>query len=150
MTGAVRTIETEIDIAAPATRVWAILIGFDAYADWNPYLVRIEGEPAPGTDIIVTSRPGGEGAEITQSVKVVAVDPPRSMHWQGGLPDRSQFLGDHVFELRALSDGATRLLHHEHFSGSLADAILDRHGRVIEASFGLFNEALKARAEALR
>ena len=41
MTSAVRTVETVIDIAAPVERVWAILTGFDAYVDWNPYLVRI-------------------------------------------------------------------------------------------------------------
>lgn len=149
MTGAVRSIETGIDIAAPVERVWAILTGFDAYADWNPYLVRIDGKPVPGTDVIVTSRPGGHGAEMTQAVKVVAVDPPRSMRWEGGLPDRSQFLGDHAFELQALSEGATRVRHYEHFSGTLADRILDRHGPLIEASFDLFNRALKARAEAL-
>lgn len=150
MTSAVRTVETVIDIAAPVERVWAILTGFDAYVDWNPYLVRIEGEPVPGTDIVVTSRPGGNGSEMTQSVKVVAVEPLRSMRWEGGLPDRGQFIGDHRFELRALSAGATRLRHYEHFGGSLAEDILNRHGLVIETSFNLFNQALKARAEALK
>lgn len=143
-----RTIDTGIDIAAPVERVWEILTGFGAYANWNPYLVRIEGQPVPGTEIVVTSRPGGIGAGITQSVKVVALDPPRLMHWEGGLPDRGQFEGNHFFELHALSADATQLRHYELFSGSLADDILDRYGLVIRASFNLFNEALRVQAEA--
>lgn len=139
-----------IDIAAPARRVWEVLTGFPAYSEWNPYLVRIEGEARAGAEIMVTSRPGGDGPEMTQPILVVSVDPLHAMRWEGGLPDRSQFLGDHWFELQPTADGATRLHHYEHFSGALADAIIGQHGDRIRTSFELFNTALKARAEQLR
>jgi len=146
----VSTIETNIDIAAPASRVWEILVEFAAYADWNPYLVRVEGTAEAGAEIIVTSRPGGDGPEMKQPVRVVSVDPPHAMRWEGGLPDRSQFLGDHWFELQPVGDARTRLHHFERFSGSLANSILEQHGDRIRASFDLFNRALKARAEQTR
>jgi uncharacterized protein YndB with AHSA1/START domain len=38
------TIETEILINADIEHVWAVLTDYAAYADWNPYLVRVDGE----------------------------------------------------------------------------------------------------------
>jgi hypothetical protein len=42
---------------------------------------------------------------------------------------------------------STRFDHFEHFSGSLAPAILTAHGETIRASFIRFNDAMKAHAE---
>lgn len=149
MTGAVRTIATEIAIAATAEQVWAVLVDFPAYPSWNPYLVRIDGAALAGTEISVTSRPGGSAPELVQPVRVLAVDPPRVMRWEGGLPDRRMFLGDHWFELDPASGRETLFRHYEHFSGLRASDILDQHGSTIADSFALFNTALKARVEAL-
>jgi len=38
------SISTEIDIAAPPNKVWAVLTDYDRYAEWNPFLVKIYGD----------------------------------------------------------------------------------------------------------
>lgn len=141
------TIETEIVIAAPARQVWDILSDLGGYADWNPYLVRIEGRAAVGDEIIVHSR-SADGRTTSQPIRVVLVDPQRAMRWEGGLPDRDLFLGDHWWILADMG-AATLLRQFEHFSGSMAAAILAEHGRDIRENFIRFNEALRAQAEGL-
>ena len=34
----------KIEIAAPPTAVWAILMDFDRYPEWNPFIVKISGD----------------------------------------------------------------------------------------------------------
>ena len=36
---------SEIDIQAPAERVWQVLTDFASYPEWNPFIRRINGEP---------------------------------------------------------------------------------------------------------
>jgi hypothetical protein len=139
-------IETEIMIGAPITRVWAILIDFANYSQWNPYLIRIDGEAYAGTTIIVHSVISPGTAPMIGPVQVISVE-PYTMRWEGGLPDRGQFKGDHWFVL-VQRGGMTHLHHFEYFSGSRSDAILSAHGDMIRANFTRFNEALAHYAQA--
>ena len=45
-----KELRREVEIAAPAERVWSVLVDFDAYPDWNPFIRSIQGacEPAAG------------------------------------------------------------------------------------------------------
>jgi hypothetical protein len=138
-------LSTEIQIAAPRDAVWRLLTDLPSYAQWNPYLVKVDGVAESGAAIIVHSvlRPGME--PVSQPVTVVSVEPYR-MRWEGGLPDRSLFKGDHWFVLEEQS-GGTLLRHYENFSGSKAEAIIGQHEAVILNNFRIFNEALKAASE---
>ena len=140
------SIETEIRIEAPPERVWAALTDYRSYGGWNPYVFRIDGDPVPGSTVTVHASPAPGADPIVQPIRVVAVEPRGVMRWEGGLPDRSQFLGDHWWILEGEGE-ATRLRHFEHFSGALAPAILDQHGDLIRRNFIRFNEALKAHVE---
>jgi Polyketide cyclase / dehydrase and lipid transport len=60
--GSVKTVETQIDIAATAGRVWQILTDFLAYFDWNPFITEIEGRPEPGGRLRVRMCPPGRSA----------------------------------------------------------------------------------------
>jgi hypothetical protein len=137
------TISTHIVIAAPVDRVWHILIDLSNYAAWNSYLVRVDGEARAGAQLTVHSvpRPGMEA--VAAPVQVISVD-PYAMRWEGGLPDRNRFKGDHWFRLSETEAGDTLFTHEEHFSGSEADAILGQYGTMIEAAFHRFNADLKA------
>jgi hypothetical protein len=55
----VRTIETWIDISAPAERIWNVLIHFDDYPVWNPFVTRIVGVPREGSKLQVQIKPPG-------------------------------------------------------------------------------------------
>ena len=44
----VKELHSEIQIDAPAERVWKLLTDFDSYPQWNPFIRNIGGLPAPG------------------------------------------------------------------------------------------------------
>jgi hypothetical protein len=50
----VREIRTEIEIAASATTVWAVLTDFPRYGEWNPFLERVATELVPGAPVAMT------------------------------------------------------------------------------------------------
>jgi hypothetical protein len=139
------TLETTLDIMAPIDGVWSILIDFAGYEMWNPYIVKIEGKAVAGAVITVHSLPKADGDIHKAPVEVVAIA-PYAMRWAGGLPDRDKFKGDHWFALEAHGD-TTRLRHFEHFTGTMAEGILDKHGALISENFNIFNNALKKQAE---
>jgi uncharacterized protein YndB with AHSA1/START domain len=41
-------IETAVSIAAPPERVWDVLTDFGAFPEWNPLVLRAEGEARAG------------------------------------------------------------------------------------------------------
>jgi hypothetical protein len=141
------TLKTSIDIGAPLDRIWSVLTNYAAYHNWNPYIVRIEGEAVAGETVIVHSMSSALGQLTQAPVLVVAID-PFTMRWEGGLADRGKFKGDHWFVVTPTANGS-HLAHFEHFSGTLAQVILDQHGDAIARDFVLFNNALKAEAERL-
>lgn len=140
-----RRIETTVSIAAPPERVRSILLDGASYATWNPYLVAIEGEIQSGGDIVAHGR-GEGGQQMAMPVHVVAAG-AEGMRWEGGLPDRSQFRGDHRFLLEALEGGGTRLHHTEDFTGTLVGDIVLPRSETIRSNFERMNQALKAYAE---
>lgn len=140
-------IETRVTVEAPIETVWAALTDLGRYADWNPYLIRVEGEAEPGETIRVHAVTPGRAEPLVQDVRVVEAA-PFAMRWEGGLPDRTEFRGDHWFVL-ARADGVTTLDHFEEFDGTLAPAILAQHGEAIRANFERFNRALKAHVEGM-
>ncbi len=143
-----RRIETCIDVAAPIERVREVLADGAGYPDWNPYLVRIDGEIAAGGEIVAHGR-GADGSEMAMPVEVRSMD-SCSMCWEGGLPDRRLFRGDHRFELEVLGPGRTRLHHFENFTGSLVGQIVEAHADTIRANFERMNEGLRRYCEGRR
>lgn len=45
------TTDTHIDIDAPPDRVWQVLTNFADYPNWNPFIIKVQGEPIAGTKI---------------------------------------------------------------------------------------------------
>jgi len=91
---ATRTISTEIHIAQGIENVWAVLVDFAGYGQWNPYIVRIDGEATAGAAITIHAARTDAQAALAQNIDLVSVA-PYTMRWQGGLPDRREFAGDH-------------------------------------------------------
>jgi hypothetical protein len=138
-------IETQVALAVPIETAWRALIDLPAYERWNPYLTRIEGEAVGGAAIRVHASVPGRAEPLIQDVQVLEVA-PYAMRWEGGLPDRAQFRGDHWFVLARVGEHCT-LDHFEEFDGALAPAILAQHGETIRANFERFNAALKTYLE---
>jgi hypothetical protein len=138
-------IDTEIAIAAPPERVWAILTDFAGYGGWNPNVVQVLGHLEPGSELRLKSvHAPGQGATDGIVTLVSAVFP--QMCWEGGHPDRSVLKGERVF--RCAPDGSGCRFHQsEVFSGMSAERLVMEFGARMEANFGLFNQALRRAAE---
>lgn len=138
-------LRTEIEIAAPPARVWSVLTDFDAYSDWNPFLVRISGKAEAGQKLmVVIANPGGR--EWTIRPTLLAVDTGRELRWKGRLLVPGLFEGEHFFRLIDLGNGRTRFVHGEDFSGILVRFMTGMFTSVARG-FVFMNQALKRRVE---
>lgn len=144
-------IVTAIDIDAPIERVWSVLSDTDQWDTWNPLMKEVRGSLHEGGTIKL--RFHVDGRALPMSVKLEDVKPNERLAWVGPVlkPARFVFFGRHYFELKALEEGRTRLIHGEQFRGLIPDAewFWPRAEPVIEPAYMAFNEALKARVESL-
>jgi hypothetical protein len=101
----------DVDIQAPAERIWQLLTTAKDIARWNSTVSSIEGEigegerirlKVPGTDRVFTPTISG----IVRCEK---------MTWTGGFAP--MFKGVRTFELTSGHGGFTRFAMQEHFSG---------------------------------
>jgi hypothetical protein len=139
------TINTTVDISAPAQAVWDVLTDFAAYGEWNPRM-QIEGTAQAGTRLVVRM-PG-----MTFRPKVLVAAPGRELRWIGKLGAGGVVDGEHFFVLTPSTDGITHLTHGETYSGALvALAKLFGKGSLEKTdNYDSFNQALKQRVEIVR
>ena len=143
-------IATTIAIAAPRERVWAILMDFAAYPDWNPFIRKLSGATAPGSKLAVTIQPSGE-KPMSFSPQVLVCEPGREFRWKGRVLLPGIFDGEHHFQLSSADGGTTMFAHGEDFSGILVPIIMRGAMRsATEAGFLAMNQALKTSAETAR
>jgi hypothetical protein len=128
-----------MDIAAPPEEVWAVLMDFPSYANWNPMVLGISGEKAVGAGLVVKIAMKGRRV-MTFRPKVVEYEAGRRFGWLGKLAVRGLFDGLHRFEVQA-NDSGTTFIHGEEFRGLLPPVL----GRVLGDTHELMiamNEAL--------
>jgi len=137
-------VETTVEIAAPADRVYAILTDFQSYPQWNPFVVKAEGRAAKGETLNNKLR-DSDGSFMTFKPKVLAADPGRELRWIGRLWVPGIVDGEHYFRIEPTGDGKVRLTQGEKFSGALVPVAGSQLKMADE--FTAMNNALKARAE---
>ena len=143
-----RHIHTEIEIAASAERVWHVLTDFASYPEWNPFMTRISGSLAVGSQLETFIQPPG-GRGIGFKPTVVALAPGRELRWLGRLLIRGIFDGEHSFRIERLTHERIRFIQEERFSGVLTFPPLFRVlTSGTEEGYKAMNQALKERAEA--
>lgn len=139
-------LSTEIDIDAPAGRVWDVLTDFPAYARWNPFIRRVDGVLAPRIRLSVRIQPPG-GRLMTFRPVVLRVEPERYLSWRGRTLVPGLFDGEHVFEIEPRGNDRVRFVHGETFRGLLVPLVAGSLRTTTRRGFELMNLALKARAE---
>jgi len=140
-----RSIETSIDINAPAARVWALLTDFAHMPAWNPFIRSISGTLAEGARLsVLIAPPGKSGMRFKPTL--LAVRPERELRWLGHLLISGLFDGEHYFRLEPIGDGCTRFVQGENFSGLLVGPLRATFAAT-EAGFRAMNDALKQEAE---
>jgi hypothetical protein len=141
-----KQVRTEIVINATPEKIWSILTNFSAYAQWNPFIKSIKGEPVQGKKITAWIEPPGASG-MTFTPKLLVVKPKEELRWLGHLFFPGLFDGEHVFELYENTDGTTTFVQREIFTGifvSLFAKMLDTN---TVQGFEMMNKKLKALSE---
>jgi hypothetical protein len=141
-------IRKEVVINAPPERVWAVIVDFPSYAQWNTQLAWLGGTAGPGAKLkLKLSAEGADPYEFAPSVS--HWEPNVRFAWlaRTGLP--RVFDGEHFFELEPVEGGKTRLINRETYSGVLS-MVMERQPMMAGAPAGFvkMNDEYKARAEA--
>jgi hypothetical protein len=130
-------------IAAAPDRVWALLVDLPSWRDWNPTIVSIEGDAAPGGTVRLVST---VNQQRTFALRVIELVPPRRMVWSSGMP-LGLFRGTRTYALTPTAgDAGTDFGMTEVYTGALA-GLIGRSIPDLGPSFEAFADALKAVAE---
>ncbi len=141
----VMKIKTEIIINASKEKVWEILTDFKGYHNWNPFIIRSEGEAIAGKKLKNTMI-NGKGTMTFKPV-ILSVKPLAYFDWLGSLGFKGIFDGHHYFEIEEVRTGQVKFIQGENFSGILSKPILKKIGQQTMENFVRINKALKVRAE---
>jgi len=141
-------IETGIDIAAPAGRVWRILTDFADFPNWNPFIRRAEGDLRVGGRLKILIQPSGTKG-MTFRPYIRSVEAEHELRWLGHLGLPKVFDGEHLFRIDQLTDDSCRLTQSEHFRGLLVPFFRAGLERDTRRGFHEMNAAIKTRAESL-
>lgn len=143
-----REIRTDIEIAAPPAEVWSVLMAFDAYGDWNPFMPSIQGDARSGERLTVEIEPPG-GRRMTFKPTVLAAEPNQELRWIGRLLLPGLFDGEHALRIEPIDARRSRFVQQERFTGILV-GLFHRTLDKTELGFEQMNAALKERVEAAR
>lgn len=139
--------KTEITINAPVSQVWGVLMDFEQYPNWNPFLREITGEAKVGTQLTNTIQ-SNEKKTMQFKPEVLVVEKDQEFRWKGKLFVSGLFDGEHYFILKE-ENGKTLLIHGENFTGLLSGVLLKMIEEDTEKGFHAMNLALKNRVESL-
>ena len=141
-----QTIETHIEIDAPAAEVWATFGDFDKWPEWNPFVRSLQGNVAVGEKLEVRLEPPG-GQAMTFKPKVIEFEQGQRLHWLGNVLIPGIFDGEHQFGVESIDEGRTRFTQREEFRGVLVGLIMRRARGQTTQGFEAMNQALKDRVE---
>lgn len=130
-------------IAAEPQAIWDLLTDAAGYPDWNPAVIKIDGEIREGERIRLTSivNPDREF-----KLTVSDVQAPHRMVWSDGMP-LGLFKGVRTYEVTPNGDGTSEFSMEEVFSG-LMEPLISKSIPDQTDSFNQFADGLKAVAEA--
>jgi len=141
-----KSISTEIEINAPAHKVWNELMNVSQYSEWNPFIKKLTGQIKKGTviEVIFQTKEKGKINSMTFTPEIILLKENSILQWQGRLLMPGIFTGKHTFQLVKIGKNKTRFIQKEDFNGILVS--LFSFKSTIEG-FTSMNKALKERIE---
>ena len=141
-----KTIETNIVIDSTAEKVWNILINFEEYELWNPFMTKVIGNANLGSKIEVNIKTIS-GKKRTYYPIITRCETNRELRWKGKSFLPGVFDGERIFVLENSNDDKILFYHKEIFSGLGVRLVGNKLDESLRESFVTMNEALKVRAE---
>ena len=141
-----KEINTEIEINAPAEKVWQVLTDFTHFPDWNPFIREIIGRLIVGSKLEIHISTAS-GKNRTYKTTLTKVEPNHELRWygKGFLPGLLN--GERIITIEQLSQNHVRMIHREIFTGLGAFLVGDRLDMDVRHSFEEMNNALKKKIE---
>jgi len=112
-----KEIKSSVMIKAPAERVWAKMIDFPSYSNWNPWIKSMTGEPGSENTYSVTVQPPGKGATSFRS-KVARIEEGKEVLLQGKLKG-GLVKDDHLLSVEPIDPGRSIFFQSVVFSGPM-------------------------------
>ena len=137
-----KKLEHITDIPAPTEEVWAVLTDTGSYAEWNPFIRKLEGPWARGARLAVAIKAGKR--EMSFRPPVLEYDEGRLIRWRGRLLLPGIVDGEHELRVEPLDTGTSRFTQRETFRGLLVPFL---RGTLedTDRGFAEMNEALRQR-----
>lgn len=137
-----KELKTSITINAKPEIIWEILMDFEKYNSWNPFIRNIYGKPAEG-EFLKANIAGMKFKPI-----VLKVEKNKEFRWKGKLFVNGIFDGEHIFQIIDNKDGSSLFVQKEKFSGLLVGLFSSKLDKETLPGFKAMNEKLKEIAEA--
>ncbi|MBF7688629.1 SRPBCC domain-containing protein [Acinetobacter rathckeae] len=141
-------INTEVRIKATLDQVWAVLMDFEHYKAWNPFIYDVVGNMSEGGLIRVTLH-DDSAHKMSFKAIVLAHDTNKQFTWLGRLWMKGIFDGEHSFVLEQVSEDTVKLTQSEMFRGVLVRPFLKTLQHKTTQNFQKMNDALKKKVEGL-
>lgn len=131
------------DLAAEPEAVWAVLIAFERYPEWNPFTPRVvlDGPLAPGSTVALHTRL--RGRIVVQRETVRRVVPPRELVWGVRFP-LGAIRAERVQRLEA-TDAGCRYVTEDRIEGPLSPIVEGLFGASLREGFAAMADALRGR-----
>ncbi|ERN41282.1 hypothetical protein KR51_00021720 [Rubidibacter lacunae KORDI 51-2] len=114
---------TEIDINAPKSVVWDLLLAKEQWQLWNTFL--FDGDASQpllqGKRVLLSMRRLAHEEKTEFQPRVMLVLPEICLKWQASIPGLKS---ETVFELQEIGFRRTKYVHAHHFSGFLAPILI--------------------------
>ena len=139
-----------VEIAAPASVVWQVLIDLPRYNEWNPSCIRADSTLEMGAPVNMVLQSYAEPGKLFHVVEYIcAFEPERLLSWAAPYDESWPYPArrDQVIE----QTGATSCRYHstDAFYGEHGIHVFRFAGPWVKRSFDDSAYALKARAEAI-
>jgi hypothetical protein len=142
----VGTVRAEIEIDAPADRIFDILADLKSYSEWNPFTPRVESTLRTGDPVHLYVRLRGQ--RLSHRVEYVSRN-QRPTHLCWGTTIGADFLlrAERCQILTPIDAHRTRFVNQDEIRGWLAPLVMLLFGRDMQRGFESVAAALKQRAE---
>jgi uncharacterized protein YndB with AHSA1/START domain len=140
------TIRAEIEIDAPAERIFEILTDLEAYSEWNPLTPRVESALRPGDPVHLHVRLRGD--RLSHRIEIVSAnEKPSKLCWGTKIGARFRLTAERCQTLTPLDQGRTRYVSEDVMRGWLTPIVMIGYGRALRRGFCAVAVALKTRVE---
>lgn len=110
---------TEIEIDAPRSAVWQVLICKQEWLKWNTFLYDLNPDQsfAQGREVWLSLRRVAGDEETEIKPRITLLQPEICLQWRYTAPG---FKSEHRFELQDIGSDRTKYIHQETVSGALS------------------------------